>query len=365
MTDDPATHTADGRPRARGLGLPLAGTPGRWNAITDVAGVEVGLTTLVRDLAGGVAVRTGVTAILPRGRTRAGWPVWGGLHALNGNGELTGAHWLRESGELTGPICITNTHSVGIAHHAICGWLADKRPPRVAPWLLPVVAETSDAWLNDMNGRHVAEADVVAALEGATRGPVAEGSVGGGTGMTSFDYKAGTGTASRCVDVAARTLTVAVLVQSNFGRRHQLTVCGVPYEPGRAAAGGAPHKEQGSIIGVLATDAPLLPVQLQRLARRMPLGLARTGGIAGNGSGDIFLAFTIANPPETRSPDGLMRLDALPHDQLDPLFNAAIETVEEAILNALVTAGPMTGHLGRHAPVIDLERLRAIAAASH
>ncbi len=379
------THGPDGRPRARGLGLPFDGTPGPCNAITDVAGVEVGYCTLIEGESEGEGagaspvgrgpVRSGVTAIHPRGRARPFEAVWAGRFSMNGNGEMTGVHWIDEAGYFQGPVVITNTHAVGMAHHATIRWLT--RHPDYdasgAPWLLPVVAETCDALLNDMNGLHIGEAHVREALESAAPGPLREGNVGGGTGMTCYDFKGGIGSASRRVAIGKEAdgaaYTVGVLVQANFGARPDLMVRGVPvgrHLPKDEDEGGAGDGDgaagQGSIIGVLATDAPLLPIQLQRLARRMALGVARTGSSAENGSGDIFLAFSTGNPVADEPGGDMGRIDHLRHHRLNPLFRAAVEATEEAILNALVAADTMTGRGGLTVPALDHAALVEIMA---
>ncbi len=366
----PASHGADGRPRARGLGVPFDGHCGALNAITDVPGVEVGYRTLIEGegAAGSVAgegpVRTGVTAIFPRGRAQPLGRVWAGLSSFNGDGEMTGAHWIREGGCFVGPVLLTNTHAVGMAHHAAVKWLT-RRPDYDAEsslWLLPVVAETSDAKLNDMNGLHVSEADVVAALESAQGGPLAEGNLGGGTGMICYEFKGGTGTASRRFELGGQGYHVGALVQANFGRRPWLTVRGVPVGQ-LIPEDSAGSREQGSIIVVVATDTPLLPVQLQRVARRAGLGMARTGTFGGTGSGDIYLAFSTGGEVAVRTIDPLPRLAYIPVDSIDPVFQATVEAVEEAILNALVAAETMTGWNGRRAPALDHARLREILRA--
>lgn len=349
-------------PRARDLGLPLPGEPGPSNAITDVPGVRVGMTTLLEPEG---RIRTGVTAILPHPPEEGPRPVWAGLSVLNGNGEMTGAHWVRDGGYLVGPVMITNTHSVGIVHHGTVRWMIRRWADAFADrhvWAMPVVAETYDGVLNDINGLHVREEHAIAAIEAATSGPVPEGNVGGGTGMIAYEFKAGTGTASRRVRTGGRDGTVGVLVQANHGRRPWFTVLGVPV--GRELPEGSFRSaDQGSIIVVIATDLPLLPHQLDRVARRAALGLARGGTPGGNSSGDIFLAFSTANPmpmPELAPPS--WRLDALADDGLDPVYLAVVEAVEEAILNALLAARPLValkpaGHL---VPALDGERLRTV-----
>ncbi len=346
--------------RARDLGVPFDGTPGPLNAVTDVAGVEVGHVTLIAGdgplKVGAGPVRTGVTAVLPRGKASTD-PVFAGWFALNGNGEMTGTAWVEESGFLEGPVLITNTSSVGTVRDAVVKWWAAKGNTQ-QPWVMPVVAETYDGYLNDTHGFHVKEKHAVEALEGAKGGPVAEGNVGGGTGMTCFGFKGGIGTASRKVMAGQTAATVGVLVQSNFGRRPQLRVAGVPVGRELSDVTARP-REEGSIIILVGTDAPLLPHQLKRLARRAALGLARTGSVAGNGSGDLFLAFSTANPGAAR-PNGLIRLTALPNEQMDPLFAATTEAVEEAIINALVAAETMTGRDGHTAVALPHDRLREV-----
>lgn len=336
--------------RARDLGVVFEGVPGEHNAVTDVAGVAVGYSTIVA----GAAVRTGVTAIFPRG-SRANDPVFAAWYPLNGNGEVTGTTWIDESGFLEGPIMLTNTHSVGLVRDAVVAWQVEEGL-LFQPYSYPVVGETYDGLLNDVNGQHVRAEHVRAAIAAASTAPPAEGNVGGGTGMVCFKFKGGTGTSSR----RCGAYTVGVIVQANFGLRHQLLVAGVPVGrelPKVAAAGG----EQGSIIVVVATDAPLLPHQLRRLARRAPLGLARTGGAAGNGSGDIMLAFSTANPGAARS-SPVARLEMLSNPEITPLFDATIFATEEAILNALVAAETMTGIGGRTIEALPHERLREILA---
>jgi L-aminopeptidase/D-esterase-like protein len=351
---------AQTRPRARDLGIPFDGTAGPLDAITDVAGVEVGLATIVRD----PDVRTGVTAILPRGKA-SGDPVMAGWFSLNGNGEMTGTTWIEEAGFLEGPVFITNTHSVGVVRDAAIAWSV-KNGRLFQPWSLPVVAETWDGVLNDINGFHVRPEHVFQALDSARGGPVPEGNVGGGTGMICYEFKCGTGTASRRVDAQAGGYTVGVLVQANHGRRTELRVGGatvgreIPVKPrGGAADDPAPVQEQGSIIIVVATDAPLLPHQLKRLARRASLGLARTGATSGNGSGDIFVAFSTANPGVAASRQ-VAQVSMLSNQRISALFSATVEATEEAIVNALVAAQTMHGSGGRTVEAISHERLQQI-----
>jgi len=361
-------NTASADPRARDLGIPFPGTPGPLNAITDVAGVEVGYTTLVAGdgplQVGKGPVRTGVTAILPRGR-KSPTAVFGAYAVGNGNGEMTGTIWVEESGTVGTPVLITNTHSVGVVRDAVIAWMLENGGTEQL-WGLPVVAETWDGYLNDLNGFHVGREHVFAALDNARGGPIAEGNVGGGTGMHTFEFKGGTGTSSRRVRVkGAGDYTVGVLVQSNFGRRWQLQVAGIPVgrewpEDAPFTAEYGPSNELGSIIVVVATDAPLLPTQLKRIARRAAMGIARTGGMAGNGSGDIFLAFSTANAPAATAVEGLQQAAFLPNDQLDGLFEATVLATEEAIVNALVAARTMTGIDGHRLVAIDHARLQDI-----
>ena len=351
-----AQSTTPARVRARDLGVPFDGTPGPLDAITDVKGVEVGFTTLISGegklVVGQGPVRTGVTAILPRGKDSTD-SVFAGWFSQNGNGEMTGTTWVEESGFLEGPVMITNTHSVGVVRDAVIAWRVKRGQPEGSEywWSLPVVAETYDGYLNDVNGFHVKPEDTFRSLESAQSGPVAEGNVGGGTGMVCYEFKGGTGTASRRLAATAGAYSVGVLVQCNCGRRDFLRIAGVPVgrelQDGKVysqlkAPGGVPAEDTGSIIIVVATDAPLLPHQLKRLARRATLGLARTGSISGNGSGDIFIAFSTANPGAA-APAGLRHLDMVPNDQMDPLFEATVEATEEAIVNAMVGARTMTG----------------------
>jgi L-aminopeptidase/D-esterase-like protein len=352
---------AQTKPRARDLGVPFEGTAGPLNAITDVAGVEVGYVTLQRGegtlRVGEGPVRTGVTAILPRGRSNPD-PVFGGWFTLNAAGEMTGTTWLEERGFLEGPVLITNTHSVGVVRDAAIDWML--RHGWKFRWVTPIVAETYDGDLNDINGFHVKPEHAFAALDGARGGPVAEGNVGGGTGMVCHGFKGGTGTASRQVPVGNDVYTVGVLVQCNYGLRSQLRVAGAPVGmeipdlmPGRS--GTAPG--DGSIIIVVATDAPLLPHQLRRVAKRASLGIGRMGGTATNGSGDIFVAFSTAN---AGADAGLATVRMLGNDRLTPLFEATVQATEEAITNTLVAAETMTGANGYRVYAIPHDRLRAI-----
>ncbi len=355
--------------RARALGVPFDGTPGKLNAITDVAGVMVGFTTLSSGEGklevGKGPVRTGVTAILPRGHDSVNDPVYAASFSLNGNGEMTGTAWVEESGFLEGPVVITNTHSVGVAHDAIIAWrLARGAADKTGYWWsLPVVAETWDGWLNDINGFHVKPEDVARALDTATTGPVAEGSVGGGTGMICYEFKGGTGTSSRVLEKKTGGYTIGALVQANHGRRAQLMIAGVPV--GKEIPGTVYPKETGSIIIVVGTDAPLLPGQLKRLARRASLGLARTGSVSGNGSGDLFLAFSTANPNVANPEKPTHTVQTVPNDLMDPIFQATVESVEEAIVNALVNNQDMTGRDGHKVDALPHDRLRDLLQKYH
>jgi D-aminopeptidase len=364
------------RPRARDLGIPFDGEPGPFNAITDVPGVQVGFTTLVRGSGalevGRGPVRTGVTAILPRGRESAPHAVWAGQFDLNGNGEMTGSHWIRDAGYFHGPICITNTHSVGIAHHAAVGWMLRQHPGYFLEhhaWAMPVVAETYDGLVNDICGRHVSEADVLAALDGARGGAVAEGNVGGGTGMQTYEFKGGTGTSSRRVTIDGQIYTVAALLQSNFGSRHELNIRGVPvgqHLRENALLTELSGHEHGSVIVIIATDAPLLAPQLQRLARRGALGIGRTGTSGGHFSGDIMLAFSVANAlylpaigePQPRS----FALECLNDAHCDALHEAAVQAVEESVINAMIAAEsvPTCKPFGHVLEAIDHAQLLAL-----
>lgn len=343
---------AQPRPRARDFGIRFEGAPGPLNAITDVDGVAVGHTTLIRGegalKVGEGPVRTGVTVILPRSDSIAD-PVFAAWYSLNGNGEMTGTTWVEESGMMEGPVAITNTHSVGVVRDALIDWQVNKSAMQ-QNFALPVVAETFDGWLNDVNGFHVKPEHVFEALEKAAGGPVAEGNVGGGTGMSLYGFKGGIGTASRRLAAAAGGYTVGVLVQANFGRREQLMVAGVPVGreigcarvPCRQQPAPRPEARDGSIIIVIATDAPLLPHQLKRLARRAPMGIARTGGTSGNGSGDIFIAFSTANAGAGRA-GTTANVTMLANAEMDPVFDATVQATEEAIINALVAAETMVG----------------------
>ncbi|MDQ7986216.1 P1 family peptidase [Pseudomonas sp. G34] len=359
------------KPRARELGLPLPGTPGPYNAITDVPGVLVGYRTLNGVADNGRRIQTGVTAILPRGRDSEPQPVWAGFHALNGNGEMTGTHWIEHGGYFVGPLCITNSHSVGIVHHAATRWTIRQYADawqREHLWAMPVVAETYDGVINDINGQHVSEADALAALEAAKGGAIAEGNVGGGNGMICYGYKGGTGSASRLVEIDGQTYTLGALVQANHGQRAWLKVCGVPV--GERLEDDLPaglERERGSIIVILATDAPLLPHQLKRLAQRAGLGIALAGTPGGNNSGDIFLAFSVANPrPLPQVSQTRLNLDYLNDECFDALYLAAVQATDEAVLNAMLAAedAPMQKPEGI-CRAIDSQRLQELVLASH
>lgn len=324
------------KPRARDLGLPFPGTPGPFNAITDVPGVRVGFTTLTDPAR---KMRTGVTAILPRPDSGSPRPVWAGFAALNGNGEMTGTHWVNDAGYFLGPVLITNTHGIGACHHGATEWMIrtyDSHFRDEHAWAMPIVAETYDGTLNDINALHVKPEHAIAALDAAATGPVAEGSVGGGNGMIAYDFKGGTGTASRRVEIGGATYTVAALVQANYGRRPWFTVLGVPV--GREMPDGTIRdQETGSIIVILATDAPLSDAILRGLARRAGLGIARSGSPGGNSSGDIFLAFSVADDmPAPPHAGPVITRHSLNWDELDPLYQAAVEAVDESVINAIV-----------------------------
>jgi L-aminopeptidase/D-esterase-like protein len=325
--------------------------------VTDVAGVEVGHATVLSEEGREPVVRTGVTALLPRGRA-VDDPVLAGVFSLNGNGEMTGMAWIEESGFLEGPVMITNTSSVGVVRDAVLAWQLKQAGKTMQPWGLPVVAETYDGWLNDISGFHVKQQHVFDALYNASPGPVAEGNVGGGTGMICFEFKGGIGTASRKLTERQGGYTVGALVQSNFGLRHQLLIAGVPV--GRELVEGAfRQRENGSIIIVLATDAPLAPHQLKRLARRAAMGLARTGSVAGNSSGDIFIAFSTANPNAAQS-SGIAQLGMLPNERMNPLFEATVQAVEEAIINAMIAAETMVGRDDHKVVALPHDRVREV-----
>lgn len=352
--------------RARDLGIPFEGTPGPLNAITDVPGVEVGHRTLVRGSGkrkpGRGPVRTGVTALFPRGKGNL-TPVFGGWFSLNGNGELTGTAWIDEMGTVDGPILFTNTHSVGVVRDAVVKWWGKRKlDPDTTP--LPVVGETWDGYLNDIEGQHVTTDDALKAMDDAKGGPVAEGNVGGGTGMICYEYKGGIGTASRVVMTPQGKFTLGVLVQANFGLRHQLRLGGVPL--GRRLGeedlvwSATTKKETGSLLIAIGTDAPLLPHQLKRLARRAGMGIARLGSVSGDSSGDLFLAFSTGGPTKAPAKGAALTAKYLPNAELDGLFTATVESVEEAVVNALVAAETMEGGDGRKVVRLPVEKVRAL-----
>nr|WP_256102903.1 P1 family peptidase [Streptomyces sp. Ncost-T10-10d] len=373
-----ADRMSEDRKRARELGIPLVGEPGPWNAITDVPGVEVGYVTLVE----GEDVRTGVTALLPRGRDGVGTPCAAGWHSFNGNGEMTGTAWIEESGSLAVPVVITNTYAVGPVHRGVVEWVRANRRGMAPEWLLPVVTETWDGHLNDIHGSAVESRHAADAIEAAASGPVEEGCVGGGTGMRCYGFKGGSGTASRVVQYGEDRYTVGAFVQANFGARRELVVAGVTMgselsDPAEAPAfepalGGEPQVPPGagSVIVVVATDAPLLPGQCKALARRVTLGLARTGTTGSHFSGDLFLAFSTANPSALTSTfpvdDGSTPYESMrfvPWGRMDPFYGAVVESVEEAVLNVLTGAHSMTGRAGHHVPALPLDQVTELLAA--
>ena len=357
------------KPRARDLGVPFDGTPGPLNAITDVTGVIVGHTTLISGegklQVGRGPVRTGVTAILPRGKDSMNNAAFAGWFTENGNGEMTGTTWVEESGFLEGPVMITNTHSVGVVRDAVIQWRVSHGKPDASGywWSLPVVAETWDGWLNDINGFHVKPEHAIHAIDSAQSGHVEEGNVGGGTGMICSGYKGGIGTSSRKLSEKDGGYTIGVLAQCNFGSRQNLRIAGIPV--GREISSEDPYayqpseiSERGSIIIVVATDAPLVSTQLKRLAHRATLGLGRVGSISGDGSGDIFIAFSTGNPGVWSSKE-VATVKMLPNGSLDPVFAAVVQATEEAIVNAMIAADSMTGIDGHHVTALDHEKLRA------
>lgn len=351
------------KPRARNLGIQFEGNTGQFNAITDVKGVEVGYTTLISG-EGKQAIRTGVTAILPQGKDFKG-RVFAGWHTLNGNGEMTGTTWVEESGGLGTPIMITNTHSVGIVRDAVIEWNArrETKAGYSGDFSLPVVAETYDGFLNDINGFHVKKEHAFQALDTAKSGAISEGNVGGGTGMIAHSFKGGTGTSSRILDAKFGGYTVGVLVQANYGTRQFFSVAGVPV--GKEITDLLPMRGktddgQGSIIVVVATDAPLLPHQLKRLVKRVSLGIGNVGGRGENSSGDIFIAFSTASAAEISKNENLANITMLPNDRINPLFWATEQAVEEAILNAMVAAETMTGYNGNTVYALPHDRLKEV-----
>lgn len=351
------------KPRARDLGIPFEGTPGKYNAITDVAGVEVGYKTLIEGsgklVVGKGPIRTGVTAIFPKGKGSLD-RVFAAWFTLNGNGEMTGTTWVDESGGLGSPVLITNTHSVGVVRDAVIEWYGKRMKSNdySGDISLPVVAETWDGFLNDINGFHVKKEHVFEAMDSAAGGPIREGNVGGGTGMVVHNFKGGTGTSSRKLDIKEGGYTVGVLVQANYGRRSLLSIAGVPV--GKEITDLMPvdkeDKDQGSIIVVVATDAPLLPHQLERIVKRTSLGIGVMGGRGGNSSGDIFIAFSTANPEVSKN-EGIAHLEMLPNDRITPLLEATTSATEEAILNAMIAAETMEGINGNKVYAIPHDRL--------
>lgn len=356
------------KPRARDLKIPFDGTPGKFNAITDVAGIEVGHKTIITgsgklEIGKGPA-RTGVTAIFPLGKSSME-RVFASWFTLNGNGEMTGTTWLTESGCLGSPILITNTHSVGTVRDAVIQWYINKKVGDggySGDYSLPVVAETWDGFLNDINGFHVKQKDVFEALENAKSGAVAEGNVGGGTGMIVHSFKGGIGTSSRIVVTNIGTYTVGVLVQANYGSREQLTIAGIPVGKeitDLRPTAGKKDEDEGSIIVVVATDAPFLPHQLNRLVKRVSLGVGAVGGRGGNSSGDIFIAFSTANP-EIGAMDKLANIKMFPNEMINPFFEAVAQATEESIVNAMIAAETMEGRDGNKVYSIPHDRLIAI-----
>ena len=349
------------KPRARDLGIPFEGTPGRHNAITDVDGITVGYSTIIE----GDSARTGVTIIHPRGQTNHD-PVFAAWFPFNGNGEMTGSAWVEEGGFLEGPIGITNTHSVGVVRDTIIQWQVEQ-DKIFQGWSCPLVTETADGWLNDINAFFVKPEHVMKAIRNAESGPIEEGSVGGGTGMLCYEFKGGSGTSSRKLPERLGGWTIGAFAQTNFGRRYQLTIAGVPIgqhlkDNTLWTNGENPFKQDdGSLIIVLATDAPLLPHQLKRLAKRAALGMARTGSLGGNGSGDIFLAFSTAHPTAARGDEkGLTTIQALSNNFIDPLLMASAYATEEAIINSMIAAADMTGHKGVSVKALPHDQVREL-----
>ncbi len=336
--------------KARDLGLDFSGVTGTTNSLVDVPGVFVGMKTRIEGegklLQGKGPIRTGVTAILPTGNRTDPHRVWAGMYALNGNGEMTGSHWVRDAGNFVGPICITNTHSVGMVHHAATQWMIERYAEQWQNkhlWAMPIVAETYDGILNDINGQHITASDALEALNSASHNPVCEGNVGGGTGMICYEFKGGTGSASRQVNVDGESFVIGALVQANHGIRPWFTPLGVPVGKHITEGRILEESEQGSIIAVVGTDLPLLPGQLERIARRAAIGIGRGGTPGGNNSGDIFLAFTTANSRSLiRLADSRIKFDCLADEKLDEIYLAAIESIEESVLNAMIAAEDMT-----------------------
>ena len=359
------------KPRARDLGIPFFGNPGELNAITDVKGVEVGFSTIIKgegeNIVGEGPVRTGVTAIFPRGKEKKFSPVFANWYSLNGNGEMTGTTWITESGFLETPIMITNTNSVGEVRQAVLKWYVDTDWYKGEQWwyTYPVVAETYDGFLNDIYGFHVKEEHVLEAIKNAASGSIAEGNVGGGTGMMCLGFKGGTGTSSRQFKIQDSTYTLGALVQANFGAKFNLTIAGVPvgvelmdtlnYELNKPPMSSR-QEGDGSIIVVIATDAPLLPHQLKRVAQRIPLGIGNVGGRGSNGSGDIFIAFSTANE-NAFNREEIVQIESLPNDQMNWIFQSTVQAVEEAIINAMIAAEDMEGINGNKAYAIPHDLL--------
>lgn len=355
------------KPRARDLGIPFQGKTGKWNAITDIADVHIGFTTLTDPA---INMRTGVTAILPRGDERdVPTPVWAGQYSLNGNGEMTGTHWVNDAGYFVGPICITNSHGIGAAHMGATQWMIERYQDYFTndhAWAMPVIAETYDGVLNDINAMYVKPEHAMKALNAATSGPIDEGSVGGGNGMITYEYKGGTGTASRIVEANGETFTIAALVQANHGIRRWLTIAGRPMWPDMQD-NLLMEQETGSIIVIIATDAPLSPIQLRQFAKRGAIGIGRAGTPGGNNSGDIFLAFSTANRPATiPSRDKfLLTQNFINNERLDPFYLAAVQSIDEAVINALVAGEDVktfkpAGHIVK---AINCDKLKAIFGA--
>ncbi len=363
MTSIHWKKTPSGRLRSRGLGLPFPGEPGKFNAITDVAGIEVGVTTLIagegRMVVGKGPVRTGVTAILPRGRNGVQVPCAAGSYSFNGNGEMTGLAWIEEAGELQTPVTITNTHSCGVTRDATIRWMVERGIGTGQDWGLPVSAETYDGDLNDINGFHVTAEHTMSALDAARGGAIELGSIGGGTGMITYDFKAGNGTASRVVEIEGARYVLGVFVQSNFGRRQDFTVLGVPVGQ-HILHDQLKGKEQGSVIAIVATDAPLQPHQLKRLARRVPVGLARTGTVGNNSSGDIFLAFSTANAEAHAARTALRQASYLGNGAIDGLFRAVAEATEEAVIDAMIANETMSGRDGNRSIALPHDQLMTL-----
>jgi len=350
--------------RARDLGLPFPGTTGILNAITDVSGVRVGFSTLTDKQRN---IRTGVTAILPRNDSGTPSPVWAGMYSLNGNGEMTGTHWINDAGYFVGPVMITNTHSVGMVHHGTTRWMInhyDKHFTQAHAWAMPVIAETYDGWLNDINGQHITDQHAVNALNSAKPGPVDEGSTGGGNGMICYEFKGGTGTSSRVVEIANETYTVGVLVQANHGVRPWLTVLGKPVGQ-MMPENRLRDQETGSIIVIVATDAPLSSLSLQHTAKRAAIGIGRGGSPGGNNSGDIFMAFSVANEgPMPQKDDAIVHRPQLNNEFMDPIYMATVEAVDEAVVNAMVAGEDVKTFRpeGKVVKAIDKARLSEIFA---